>query len=310
MSLSFQRVAVLGAPGPTGRALVALLAARGQRVRAVSRRMAGLEAAFPEAAVEKREGDALDAGSLRGAIEGCDLVVDCIGLPGDAMADHPRVARTLAAAVRATGARCVQVSSYWSFVPIAALPVSESSPREGGPPWSRFRREAEDVLREAGAAVVHLPDFFGPHVHTSTLQLPLRDAVAGRPMSWIGGADVARDNVYVPDAMRIVADLAAREEAYGKGWIVPGSGPITGAELARLAGEILGKPVKLRAAAPWLLRIVALFDRELRGFMQMVPTYVAPIRFDGARLDGLLGKTERTPYAEALRVTMEGMKKG
>lgn len=304
MTLSFERTAVLGATGPTGRALAQLLASRGRRVRAVSRRRAALEAAFPEAAIEKREGDALDEASLRAAIEGCDLVVDCIGLPGDAMADHPRVARTLADALRASGARGVQVSSYWAFLPIRALPVSESSPREGGPPWSRFRREAEDVLREAGAAIVHLPDFFGPHVHTSTLQLPLRDAAAGKAMSWIGAPDVARDYVYVPDAMRIVADLSLRVEAYGKGWVVPGSGPITGAEVARIAGEILRREVKVRAAPPWLLRIVGLFDRDLRGFLQMVPSYVAPIRFDGARLEALLGKTARTPYPVAIRETL------
>lgn len=307
MSLVFDRIAVLGATGPTGRSLVGLLAARGQRVRAVSRRRAALDAAFPGGPVEKRQGDALEAGSLRSAIEGCDLVVDCIGLPGDAMADHPRVARTIAETFRATGARCAQVSSYWSFIPIAALPVSDSSPREGGPPWVRYRREAEDVLRQAGAAIVHLPDFFGPNVHTSTLQMPLRDAAKGKAMSWIGGADVARDYVYVPDAMRIVADLAAREEAYGKGWVVPGSGPITGAEVARIAGEVLGRAVKLRAAAPWLLRIVGLFDRDLRGFLQMVPSYVAPIRFDGAKLEALVGKTERTPYREAIRETLAGM---
>ncbi|HSN93294.1 MAG TPA: NAD(P)H-binding protein [Anaeromyxobacteraceae bacterium] len=308
MSLHFDRITVLGATGPTGREIANLLASRGRRVRAVSRRRAALEAAFPGDAVERREGDALDARSLRSALEGCDLVVDCVGLPGDAMADHPRVARALAEAFRAAGARCVQVSSYWSFVPIAALPVRESSPRAGGPPWARFRREAEDVLREAGAAIVHLPDFFGPNVHTSTLQMPLREAAAGKPMSWIGGADVARDYLHVPDAMRIVADLASREDAYGKGWIVPGSGPITGAEVARLAGEILGRPVKLRAAAPWLLRLLGLFDRDLRGFLQLVPTYVSPLRFDGSRLDALLGPTPRTPYREALRATLASLR--
>lgn len=304
MALSFQRIAVLGATGPTGRELVSLLAARGQRVRAVSRRRAALEAAFPDAAVEKQEGDALDARSLRKALDGCDLVIDCIGLPADAMPDHPRVARTLAGALRANGARGAQVSSYWAYVPISALPVSESSPRAGGPPWVRLRREAEDLLREAGAAIIHLPDFFGPHVHTSTLQMPLRDAVAGKAMNWVGGPDVARDYVFVPDAMRLVADLVAREEAYGRDWVVPGTGPITGAEVARLAGEILGRSVKLRAAPPWLLRVLGLFDRNLRGFLQLVPTYAAPIRFDGARLEALLGPRPRTAYPEALRETI------
>ena len=119
------------------------------------------------------------------------------------MADHPRIARNIASALVQSEARCLQVSSYWCYMPIVEVPVSESHPRKGGPVWARYRREAEDILRDAGAAIVHLPDFFGPHVHTSSLQLPIQDAVGGKPMNWIGGADVERDYAYVPDAVRI-----------------------------------------------------------------------------------------------------------
>ena len=170
--------------------------------------------------------------SLAPALRGCDLVIDCIGLPGERMADHPATARNIARFVKESGARSMQVSSYWSFMPIKELPVSERHPRQGGPPWARFRREAEDILRDAGGSIVHLPDFFGPHVHTSTLQLGIIDAVNGKPMSWIGSADVKRDYIYVPDAMRVVAELMTREDAYGDDWVVPGSGPDSAIQLA------------------------------------------------------------------------------
>lgn len=305
MTLSFERIAILGATGPTGRHMAAELTERGERIRVISRRQEALEALFPGDAWERRSADALDPDSLVKGVEGCDLVVDCIGLPGDQMDRHPDVARTLAQAVRRTGARCLQISSYWSYIPIGRLPVSEQSPREGGPPWVRYRREAEDVLADAGAAIVQLPDFFGPHVHTSTLQLALKDAIAGRPMNWIGGAQVERDYIYVPDAMGLAAELAHRPEAYGERWLIPGSGPISAAQIARTVSQILGREVKLRTAGPLLLRLLSLFKPELRGMLQMVPTYVRPIRFDGGRLERLLGDRKRTSYETALRVTLE-----
>jgi nucleoside-diphosphate-sugar epimerase len=224
MALSFKRIAVIGATGPTGRALASELRERKCAVRVVSRRADVLKAYFPAPEFEIRSGDAMEAASLVAALQGCDLVIDCIGLPGERMADHPATARNVAQVVRRSGARCLQVSSYWSFMPIRELPVSEHHPREGGPPWARFRRETEDILRDAGGAIVHLPDFFGPRVHTSTLQLGVIDAVNGKPMSWIGPADVARDYIYVPDAMGVVAELLTREEAYGDDWVVSGSG--------------------------------------------------------------------------------------
>jgi len=307
MTLSFQKVAVLGATGPSGRALAAELRERGVPVRVVSRRMESLDAAFPEAETDKAAADALEPGSLRAAIEGCDCVVDCIGLPADQMSDHPETARNIASAIAGTSARCLQVSSYWCYMPIASLPVSESHPRTGGPPWARLRREAEDILRDAGAAIVHLPDFFGPHVHTSTLQLPLREAVAGKPMNWIGGAEVERDYIYVPDAMRVVADLMAHEDAYGEDWIVPGSGPISAARVATILSGILGHKVRIRAARPLALRLVSLFNRDLRGFMQLASTYVTPIRYDGSKLERLIGPTPRTSYDDALAETLRSI---
>jgi nucleoside-diphosphate-sugar epimerase len=309
MILTPARIAVLGATGPTGRALASALVERGHTVRVVARRIGVLQTDFPSPQVEKRPGDAMDPGSLARALEGCDTVVDCIGLPGDRMADHPTTARNLARFVEDSHAHCVQVSSYWSFIPVRELPLSERHPREGGPPWACYRRAAEDILREAGAAIVHLPDFFGPHVHTSTLQMSMADAVNGKPMRWIGPTDVERDYVYVPDAMGIVAELVTRAEAYGDDWIVPGSGPISADALAGTLAKVLGRPVRAQATPPWLLRALSLFNKDLRGFMQLVPEYAKPIAYDGSKLKGLLGATVRTPYEDALHATIESLAK-
>lgn len=250
----------------------------------------------------------MEFASLAAALRGCDLVIDCIGLPAGRMADHPATARNIARFARESGARCMQVSSYWSFMPIKELPVSERHPRQGGPPWARFRRETEDILRDAGAAIVHLPDFFGPHVHTSTVQLGLVDAVRGKPMSWIGPADVKRDCIYIPDAMRIAAELLARKEGYGEEWVVRGSGPVSASQLAGILTRLLNHEVRVRAAPPWLLRILSLFNQDLRGFMQVVPEYVKPISFDDAKLERLLGRAARTPYEDALRATIASIR--
>ena len=304
----FKRIAVVGATGPTGTALASQLLGRESAVRVVSRRADILTAHFPAPELEKKPGDAMQYASLEAALEGCDLVIDCIGLPGERMAEHPATARNIARFVGRSGARCMQVSSYWSFMPIRELPVSERHPREGGPPWARFRRETEDILRGAGGAIVHLPDFFGPGVHTSTLQLGLIDAVDGKPMSWIGPADVERDYIYVPDAMSVVAELLTREEAYGEDWIVPGSGPVSAIQLAGILTGLLNREVRVRAAPPWLLRILSFFKKDLRGFMQVVPEYVKPISFDGSKLTRLLGGTARTPYEDALRATIASIR--
>lgn len=137
---------------------------------------------------------------------------------------------------------------------------------------------------------------------TSTLQRPLAEAAAGKTMKWIGAADTAREYILVSDAMEIAARIRSRDEAFGKDWILPGSGPLTGAQVAVIAGRHLGRPVKLRTGSVFMLGLVSLFSKELRVFMQVVPEYVRPIAYDAGRLEHLLGKPEMTSYEKALRV--------
>lgn len=305
MTFTPRRTAIVGATGPTGWHLAHEMARRGLAVRVVSRRRESLERAFAGFDVEPAEADATDPQALARALDGCELAVDCIGLPPERMSDHPATARNVAAAARAAGARCLQVSSFWAFLPHRGEVVDEGHPRHGGHDWFRLRREAEDVLLDAGAAVVHLPDFFGPRVHTSAVQSMLEEAVAGKPMSCLGNAGVARETVFVPDAMRTVADLLARDEAYGTDWAVPGNGAPSPRELARLAGEHLGREVRVRAAPVWLIRLLAPFAPALRPVVPLAPHYSRPVRYDTAKLRGLLGEIERTPLAEAVAVTLD-----
>ena len=182
--------------------------------------------------------------------------------------------------------------------------MNESHPRGGGPAWVRYRREAEDVLREAGAAILHLPDFYGPHVHVSTLQNALNEAASGKTINWLGRADVQREYVYVPDAMRIAVEIGARNEALGEHWCLPGSGPLSGRQAADIAGRLLGRQVKLRSAGMAMLRVVSLFNKDLRGLLQVAPDYMRPVRYDARKLQGLLGPQQMTSYDAGIGQTL------
>lgn len=301
---TYERAAILGATGPTGFHLAQALRRRGIACRFVARNREKLAREFRDVVGEQVTADITRAEDTAHATAGCDLVVDCIGLGGAEMFAHSATARNIAAAIRRSGARCLQVSSYWAYLPAVQIPISERHPREGGGDWIRQRRAAEDILQEAGAAILNLPDFFGPRVHTSTLQQALGEAAAGKAMNWIGPADLVHEFAFVPDAMAIAAELALHDEAFGERWIVPGSGPITGRQVADIASRVLGRRVVVRAAGPMMLRLVSLFNKPLRGFMQMVPDYLKPITYDAANLSALIGKPSVTGYEAAIGQTL------
>lgn len=298
------KVAIVGATGATGIHLAAELCKSAAAVRVVARSMDRLAQLFPDAAVEKRPTDILDANATLRAVEGCDLVYDCIGLPGDQMHLHPVTARNIAGALRHTKARCVQVSSYWAYYPQVRAKMDENHPRSGGPAWARYRREAEDILCEAGAAILHLPDFYGPLVHVSTLQNALIEATSGKTVNWLGKPDVHREYVYVPDAMRIAAAVGVRAEAFGAHWCLPGGGPLSARQAADIVGRHLGRSMKVRSVGLMTLRIVSLFNKDLRGLLQVAPDYMKPVRYDARKLQGLLGSPQMTSYDAGIGQTL------
>jgi nucleoside-diphosphate-sugar epimerase len=148
------KIAVLGATGPTGIHLVTELRKTVATVRVIARSMDILTRLFPEAAVEKWEADIRDPNAT------C-LAIRCTCI---------RWEETLSGRFATPRRDCVQVSSYWAYYPQVRAEMNENHPRSGGPPWVRYRREAENVPCEAGAAILHLPDFYGPQVRVSTLQ--------------------------------------------------------------------------------------------------------------------------------------------
>ena len=70
------KIAIIGATGPTGIHLVAELCRHTAGVRVIARDMGKLARLFPNAAVEKRPADILDAEATLRAIDGCDLVYE------------------------------------------------------------------------------------------------------------------------------------------------------------------------------------------------------------------------------------------
>ncbi len=303
----FERVAILGATGPTGRHLAARCRADGLRVRVVSRNLRHLEEVFPGDDIERVQADLLDQDATTRAVDGQDLLFDCVGLPPDLMAAHPKVARNISRAIQPQRIPCYQISSFWSYLPVTSLPLSESHPRSGGSDWIRYRRGAEDLLLAAGASILHLPDFYGPWVHTSVLQNALQEAFEGKVVNWMGPPDLPREHVHVEDAIDAALRLARAAPDPGR-WIVPGSGPLSGNELTGILRRLLGEKVRIRTAGFWTLRMVSLFNRDLRGFMQMVPHYLKPISYDASKLEGSIGKITTKSYESGIAETLAWLK--
>ena len=52
------------------------------------------------------------------------------------------------------------------------------------------------------------------------------------------------------------------------------------------------------------LRIVSLFNKDLRGLLQVAPNYMKPVRYNARKLQGLLGPQGMTSYGDGIGNTL------
>ncbi len=252
-------IAVMGAAGKTGRAIVRALAARGQPVRALVRRAEQRAEVLAGGATEAVVGDLHDAEAVTAALHGAQAVYH---LCPNVHPDEISIGQTVIAAAQAAGAE--------RFVYHSVLhPQTEDMPHH----WRKLR--VEEALFKSGLSVTLLQP-------TAYMQNLLA-----------GWAAITAQGVYrVPYAvasrlslvdLRDVAEAAARvltEPGHaGATYELVGTPGLSQTEVAAALAEALGRPVRAEATdhAAWSAAAHAngLPDDARRTLLQMFEYYEA-----------------------------------
>jgi nucleoside-diphosphate-sugar epimerase len=147
-------------------------------------------------------------------------------------------------------------------------------------------------------------DYFGPCVTNSVADDRLFPAIlAGKKAMWVGNLDQPHTMTYVNDFARVLLTLGSRPEALGLVLHAPAAEPLTGRQFLTLASELAGRPPRLGAYSPMLIRLAGLFDPVLRELPELASEFEAPFILDGGRYQAAFGGTP-TPHHDALRATL------
>jgi nucleoside-diphosphate-sugar epimerase len=298
---------VVGATGGAGGALVRELAARGQRVRAVSRKPAG---ALPEG-VEQLAADAADPARMRAACQGAAVVYHCAQPPYERwVAQFPPLTASIAQAAAAAGARLVYADNLYAYGPVTG-PATEDLPALATTRKGRVRTLMAERLLAAHrsgtlqVAIGRSSDYYGPGGTNSAVGDILFGAAAtGRPARWLGRLDVPHSLNYLPDVARALLTLAARPEAPGEVWHLPAAEPLTGRRFVELIAAALGRPVKVTATSRLALGIAGVFNPRARESAELLYQWERPFVLDASKFQRAFGPFEPTPHRQAVATTV------
>jgi len=286
-------VAVTGAAGRLGAALLDALRAEGLRTRCLVHRRP------VDGADETVAGDVRDAAALDRLLAGADALVHA------AAVTHAR-APAAYERVNVEGTRAVLDAAARAGVRRVVL-VSTSALGASGGAYSRSKLAAEELARAAAlpVTVVRLPELWGGAGGGEGIDALVASARRGRPLPVVGRGDQELRPVHVEDAGRALAAAVTSAAAEGRTYTLAGE-RTTFAELARRLAEASGGRSRVVHVPEPLVRAAAAAARVLP--LPLVPDQPARLRVprpDPTPAAGPdLGFRPR-PFEEALRAVRE-----
>ncbi len=310
-----ETVAVLGASGQSGRAIVRELIERYGGCRAVGRTLETLRRHFAdEPRVELRTWNPELPATIAPALEGADTVIYLVAVPYNRFALHPLYMQRTLDAIRACGvARILLISPVYSYGRPQRPFVAEDHPREPHTRKGRFRKIQEDLVLDAHAngfvqgAILRVPDFFGPGAPLSIVNDVFLAATQGRRANLLGPIETPHQFCYVPDLGRLVARLIAQPRAYGRAWNFAGSGTVSQKILGDEAFRRAGTKPRYFALGSAALATIGLFNPIMRELIEMSYLHTAPVLLDDRDLRRLLDGFSATDYVTAIDRTLAAL---
>lgn len=306
------RIALFGAAGAIGQSIASAISAQGLPYRVVGRNEASLRKAFgadPLAEIVSWNPDS--PASVEAAAQGIDTLIYLVGVNYTQFELHPELMRkTLDGAISAGVKQVLLIGTVYTYGLPQTSPLREDHPRNPHTFKGRMRKAQEDLLMQADstgrirAAVLRLPDFYGPGVEASFLHGAIKAAAQGGTADMIGPLDRPHEFVFVPDVGPVVARLINTPAAFGRIWHLAGAGVTSQQALVEEMERQTGRKLKKRVAGKTMLRIIGLFNPMMRELVEMHYLQTQPVIMDDSALQQLIGPISKTSYADGIRMAL------
>ncbi|TGN20011.1 SDR family NAD(P)-dependent oxidoreductase [Leptospira idonii] len=306
-----EKVLVLGATGGTGKALVQELVRVGVPTIAFGRNKTSLETLREELgnpkSLELALGDVFDWERVRDVAKDADVIFQASNVPYQEMAAKSMLLAESVMKAAADGKKIVIVDGIYVYGPNPGYAVEETHPKTPNSKKGKIRLEMENLIfserwKKAKPLIVRLPDYYGPTSQNAYLNPTLKGLVEGKPAIFIGDTKVNREYVYLPDAAKMIIEVAKKESSYGRNWHIPGK-TISALEIAEIAKHITGKKGRLIPIGRITLSVLGIFDSFLKEVVEMLYLMQDPLILSGTQYEKEIGAIPFTPFPEGLKET-------
>ncbi|MFI8709323.1 SDR family NAD(P)-dependent oxidoreductase [Bacillus sp. NPDC077411] len=308
-----KKVIVLGATGGTGQAIVSELLSRDIQVIAFGRSENKLKELMKEhdstPLLTYKLGDIFDYRTIIEAAKDADVIFQCANVQYHEMAEKLLLlGENVMKAADILGKKIVIVDGIYVYGRQVAK-GDENHPKQPHTKKGKIRVGFENLIfdkkwKHAKALIARLPDYYGITSQNSYLH-PTLTGMAGNKISiFIGNLKTPREYVYLPDAAKMIVEIANKDDSYGENWNIPGAGLISGKEIIKLAREITGNKKLVIPLNKNAIRISGLFDPVMKEVVEIMYLTEEGFTLSGEKYENRIGKIVATPYKDGLKETL------
>ncbi|MCL6460002.1 MAG: NAD-dependent epimerase/dehydratase family protein [Gorillibacterium sp.] len=312
-----KKAIVLGATGGVGNPLTAELVSRGIETIAFGRSMSKLEALKQElgnpSLLHLVTGNAFNSEDIIKAAGEADVIFHCANIPYHEMqAKLLPLGEAVMIAAEHLGAKVVIADGIYPYGRRTMDKATEEHPKQPHTRKGKVRLAYEELIfsprwSRAKPLIVRLPDYYGPSAQASYLNVTMEAIAAGKPTAFIGNMKTPREYVYLPDAARMIVEIAEHDESYGQNWHIPGPRLISGREIVQIAQKASGKRKMVIPMGRLTLSLAGLFNPVMKEVVEMFYLTEEPFVLSGEKYERKIGPLTWTPHELAIAETIRSL---
>lgn len=296
---------VVGA-GAIGSAVARQLAAKGQKVRVLTRSGSGPE----DELVERRVVDASDEEQLVAATSDATVIYNCANPPYNKWStDWPPIAANLLLAAERNVAVLVTANNLYGYGPVEGV-MTERTPLAGQYPKAQVRIQMwQDALKAHNAwriraAEVRASDYVGPQAQGHLGERAVPRLLLGKKIWVLGDPDQPHTWTYTEDVASMLIVAGSDSRAWGKAWHTPSNPPRSQRQALTDMATIAGVSApKVGSIPPTMMKMLGWFNPIVRELGDVKYQFDAPFVMGSAAATGTFGLMA-TPWDGVLRATL------
>ena len=308
---------VVGATGSLGPSVIKELKRRNLGVRALVRDKAKADLYFgKDSELEIVQGSAASKESLTGALEDCSYLFYLVNVPYHKWIDKvfPLLHASAEAAVK-KNANLVFPGNVYNYGYAQYNPVDEKHPWDAHTKKGKIRIELENYLKtekeERGLkhTVVRMPDFYGPFVINTFSEKAYVNAIAGKPIRWIGDLDTPTEYIFIEDAGKAMVTAGLSDKSTGEEFNAPAYEPITSRDyLTEIVNQAGSKSKITTLNSDLIFNLAGVFSPLIREVQEMLYLKRTELILGGTKFKAAFGELPTRNYKDGIASTLDWAK--